>query len=245
MTSQHSDVCPICNGLGWVFVDFNTVKECECGLLEKERQNSKLKFANIPETYRSITLKDFRLNYYNRDNKNVARAIADAVKYWLSHLSEMEENGKGLYLWSKTKGSGKTMLATAIANELIDGRNKRVKFATSLDILGEIKASWDRESQSFESQLLKDLQDVPYLVIDDFGTERATDWAGEKFYQIINGRYVNKLITIFTSNQDLKRLKYDDRISNRIIERCYLLHFPEESVREVKAEIENIIPQRG
>ena len=80
-----------------------------------------------------------------------------------------------------------------------------------------------------------------FLVIDDFGTERTTDWAGEKFYQIVNKRYMNKKVTFYTSNFDLKTLKYDDRISSRIRERSFIVHFPEESVREVKAKQENTI----
>ena len=88
---------------------------------------------------------------------------------------------------------------------------------------------------------MNDLAKAEFLVIDDFGTERATDWAGEKFYQIVNKRYINKKVTFFTSNYDLEKLKYDDRITNRIKERSFIAHFPEESVREVIAKRENDI----
>ena len=162
---------------------------------------------------------------------------------YLDNLYTNIEEGKGLYLWSETKGSGKTMLAAALANELINEHKRYVKFATSLDILDEIKATYGRrnydENESAESKLLKDLVSAEFLIIDDFGTERATDWAGEKFYQIVNKRYINKKVTFFTSNYDLKTLNYDDRITNRIRERCYIIHFPEESVREYKARLDD------
>ncbi len=73
-------------------------------------------------------------------------------------------------------------------------------------------------------------------VIDDFGTENAKDWKNEKFYSIINGRYVEKKITIFTSNFSLDDLSYDDRIINRIKERVLQIPFPEESIRETLAK---------
>lgn len=69
------------------------------------------------------------------------------------------------------------------------------------------------------------------LIIDDFGTEQVAPWINDRFYQIINDRYVNKKVTIFTSNVKLEKLQYDDRITNRILESTYQIHFPEESIR--------------
>lgn len=244
--SEECGTCPKCNGSGWeLYRDENGyeyAKECECGLVEKKRQASKLKFAEIPETYRNVTLKDMRFSCYEKpESKNIFKAAAELVKWYLENLDQNIENGKGIYFWSETKGSGKTMLAAAIANELINKHKRYVKFATSLDILDEIRATYNRDSKDNESQLLKDLVSTDFLVIDDFGTERASEWAGEKFYQIVNKRYINKKVTIYTSNYDLKTLKYDDRITNRMRERNYLVHFPEESVRELKARKENRI----
>ena len=234
-----TNVCPLCNGTGWVFTDFNTVKECECGIRQREIQANRLRFASIPETYRNVTLKDMRYGCYGKqESKDVFKATAGLVKWYLENLEKNTEEGKGIYFWSETKGSGKTMLAAALANELINKHQQSVKFATSLDILDEIRATYDSKEES-ESKLLNDLVFTKYLVIDDFGTERASDWAGEKFYQIVNKRYINKKVTFFTSNYDLKTLKYDDRITSRIRERTYLVHFPEESVREFIARQEN------
>lgn len=244
-TMDCGTVCQKCKGTGWFFVDDNTVKECDCGLLERERMASKLQFASIPETYKNVSLKDLKTSLYNkRESKDVFKAIAHLVKWYLEHLDENIEKGKGLYFWSNTKGSGKTMTATALANELINNHRKYVKYATSLDILDEIRSTYgNRDSEENESKLLSDLAKAEFLVIDDFGTERATDWAGEKFYQIVNKRYINKKVTFFTSNYDLEKLKYDDRITNRIKERSFIAHFPEESVREVIAKRENDVSE--
>ena len=239
-TDCGTEVCPLCKGTGWMFVDDNTVKECECGLRQREIQKSKLRFAAIPETYKDVCLKDMSVKMYDSQaSKDIFKSIVKLVKWYLSDLYKNIDEGKGIYIWSETKGSGKTMLAAALANELINEYHRYVKFATSLDILDEIRATYRKDSEENESKLLKDLVTSEFLVIDDFGTERATDWAGEKFYQIVNKRYINKKVTFFTSNYDLRTLKYDDRITNRIRERSYIAHFPEESVREVKARQEN------
>lgn len=241
-TSGHECECPICHGTGWELLKNDEGLEeatpCRCGLREKEIQDSKLRFATIPETYKDVTFKDFTIRYYTKD-KTGGKAVIDAVKYWIDHMDAMTEAGKGLYFWSVTKGCGKTMMAAALANELIHKHQKYVKFATSLDILDEIKATYNKDSEENEKSLLDDLVKADYLIIDDFGTERASDWAGEKFYQIVNRRYIDKKVTFFTSNYDLKNLEYDDRISNRIRERSFTVHFPEESVRELKAMMDN------
>lgn len=142
----------------------------------------------------------------------------------------------GLYFYSNCKGSGKTRMATSIANELIYGYEMNVKFATSVQIMNEIKASWDKEQGMSEHQLLDDLSKAEVLIIDDFGMETVKDWIAERIYQIINQRYINKLITIFTSNLAVDELTYDDRITNRIKERCYMLAFPNESIRDYISE---------
>ena len=58
----------------------------------------------------------------------------------------------------------------------------------------------------------------------------------ERFYQIVNSRYIHKKITIYTSNSAPEDLLYDDRITNRIEENTYQLRFPSESVRKLLRE---------
>ena len=239
-TECGTNVCPKCKGSGWMYVDFeaNLMTECDCGLRQRQIQENKLRFAAIPKTYKDVRLKDITARFYVQENsKNIIKAASKDVKNYLDKLFEHIEEGRGLYFWSETKGSGKTMMAAALANELINEYHRYVKFATSLEILDEIRNTYNRNSEDTESKLLKDLVTSEFLIIDDFGTERATDWAGEKFYQIVNKRYVNKKVTIFTSNYNLTTLRYDDRITNRIRERCWIIHFPEESVREYKARL--------
>lgn len=198
--------------------------------------NGRLSFANIPDSFKDVRLNSFDCNTYTETrNQNKAAAAVKAVKYWLDNYDDMDERGIGLYLYSETKGSGKTRMAVSIANELIHEKHIQVKFATSLQILNEIKASWDSREYN-ESRLLDFLSITRVLIIDDFGTERAKDWIGERFYQIINSRYIDKKITIFTSNNRLDLLQYDDRITNRIKERVFQIPFPEESVRDIIAK---------
>jgi DNA replication protein DnaC len=236
-----SQTCPLCHD-GWILLEDENgslvARECDC---RKERvKNSRLKFANIPESFKDMELKTFRTDVYRlKKSKEDINIVVGIIKAYLNELDTQKAQGMGLYIFSSTKGSGKTRLAASISNELLKKYNMQVKFAVSTAIINEIKKTWDKKSEYTESKLLYDLGNTEVLVIDDFGTEDIKGWINERFYSIINDRYINKKITIFTSNYALSDLKYDDRITNRIKERTYQLPFPEESVREYIAEKNN------
>jgi DNA replication protein DnaC len=207
----------------------NNAIPCKC--YQERIKRNKIEFANIPLAFKDIRLNSFHVGYYN-DKKTITEVV-NLVKYYLENLDTMRDEGIGIYFYSEVKGSGKTRLAASIANELIYEYGINTRFVTSLDIISEIKATWGNETEfSSESQLMKYLTTVDVLVIDDFGTEQHKEWLDDKFYQIINKRYIDKLITIFTSNYELNQLQYDSRIINRIVERVYQVHFPEESLRD-------------
>lgn len=236
--------CDKCNDTGWIFFDdeqgYHMQKECPCGYLKHERLNRRLRFANIPEQFRGIRLDDFDCDRYTTPaHCKQAKIVLTACKLWLEKFEEMYKAGKGFYFCSSTKGSGKTMLAIALANELIYNKGIAVKFATSMQILNEIKNSWNQNSEYTENKLLDALATADVLIIDDFGTEQVRDWMSEKFYSIINSRYVDRKITIFTSNVKPADLKYDDRIINRLAEKCFIMPFPEESIRIQLASKDN------
>lgn len=231
--------CPYCNNTGWELYwdgDYEYAKECRCGIRQKQIMENKLAFANIPQLYADMQLADFRTDIYETaESRACAEEVVEAIHYWLDHYPEMQERGVGLYLYSKTKGSGKTRMAVSVANELLQ-KGEQVKFATSQQILSAIKASWSGDSECSEEVLLKDLLAVQVLVIDDFGAEiegrKESAWINDRFWRIIDGRYVSGKVTIFTSNDGLDDLNYDDRIPSRIRESTCRIAFPEENVRD-------------
>ena len=240
--TPHSQTdCPKCGGTGWIWSrnedGIPYCEECPCGIRKKIILQNQLQFAEMPEMYRDCTFANLRSNVYQSpDSKETFIQAAKAVKYWIENIGEMQKQGMGLYICSGVKGSGKTRLACSMANELMQKYQKSVKFTTSLGILEEIKSTWSSRDNATESKLIRDLTYADILIIDDFGADSGRDWINEKFYGIINGRYVDRKITIFTSNYRISQLPYDDRITNRILERSYEIPFPEESVREHIAE---------
>ena len=229
--------CPDCGGSGWIWSrDDNGIpycEECHCGIRKKIILQNQLQFAEMPDMYKECRFSNMKSSVYKLpESKEIFIQAAKAVKYWIENIQQMQKQGIGLYIYSNTKGSGKTRLVCSMANEMIEKHQKSVKFTTSLKILDEIKSTWGERGKNAENKLISDLTYADILIIDDFGAESGKDWINEKFYGIINGRYVDKKTTIFTSNYPISRLKYDDRITNRILERSLEIPFPEESVRE-------------
>ena len=62
-------------------------------------------------------------------------------------------------------------------------------------------------------------------------TNKISEWVNETMYYIINERYINKRVTILTSNCEIDELEYNERIKSRLKEMCGVIHFPEEDLR--------------
>lgn len=241
-SERHTDEetkysCPVCHDTGWEEYEkdgYTFCRECKCGIRRRQIEENRMRFANLPSNFSSLRLSSFDITAYNSPNcQNAARNAVKGINYYLNNFSVLKGQGKGLYIYSQTKGSGKTRMAVSLANELMD-KGIQVKFATSLQILAEIKKSWDKNSEyQSESELINQLSTTEVLIIDDFDVEQGEKaWISERFYQIINSRYMDKKVTIYTSNSGIENLGYDDRIVNRIKERSFVLPFPEESVRD-------------
>lgn len=229
--------CPKCHDTGKVYYEddngYRFEKKCDCGYTERKKIEDRLRFADIPDSFKNMTIENFRTDIYEKpESAKIIGTDKKVVDYWLEHFDEMKTKGQGFYFYSKTRGSGKTRMATSIANELISKKGVTVKFTTSLKMLDEIKVTWGRDNETSEHQLMDALSGTEVLIIDDFGIEGSKDWITERMYQIINNRYISNLITIFTSNMDPDNLQCDSRITDRIKEKTYALAFPEESIRE-------------
>lgn len=237
LQTETKTTCPICGGNGWILTneEKNIYKPCIC--LEKEQEANKLKFANIPVKYQGKKLADIKENMYqSKESLEQIKIVTAALKEYLERFKELQTLGKGLYLYSYAKGSGKTISACALSNELME-QGYQVKFADAPTILAEIKRTYEKDTDSeyTENKLLDALVTTEILVIDDFGTEKVTDWVNNKFYHIINQRYVSKKVTIYTSNVEISALEYDNRIKDRVLETSFIIPYPEESVREIIA----------
>lgn len=128
---------------------------------------------------------------------------------------------KSAYLYGKV-GSGKTLAAIqimikALKEAYVKGEYLTHCFIPVPEMFIQFKKCYDTKGS--ESDLIDAFSNYGILVLDDLGTDKTSEWAWNLLYVIINRRYENMLLTIFTSNLDLKSLAdklSDDRIPSRI-----------------------------
>ena len=120
-------------------------------------------------------------------------------------------------------GVGKTHLAVALLREdiVFKGRDAG-RFVRTVDLLKEIRDSFQEHSAASERAILDNYgRKVPFLVIDDLGTEKISDWVEQTLYDLIDRRYVEMLPTIITSNLSLDEIEahygnHGKRLASRI-----------------------------
>lgn len=200
------------------------------GMVSQDETEFRRARSMIPFQFIGAKGKDFNWDIYQRDVKKAK----SYVNNFILKFEQFQERGLGLYIYSATKGSGKTMLSCCILNEISDRYPVSVKFINSMDLLEMTKQEYKGE----KPEELKPLYTSKVLVIDDIGVQMSKDWINTVFYHLINTRYTKRLVTIYTSNTASDALKMDDRIIDRIESTTYLVELPEVPVRQMKQEKE-------
>lgn len=132
--------------------------------------------SRIPERYRyTIALKP--------ENGEDLEAFTTLDNYKNDVLSMVDE-GRGLYIWGKSTGNGKTSWACKIMSYFF----RKIAFNTGLEneglyiflptFLEDLRDNYDNKDPEFD-EILRMIKTCRLLIIDDIGAERVTDWVRE------------------------------------------------------------------
>jgi DNA replication protein DnaC len=97
-------------------------------------------------------------------------------------------------------GVGKTHLAVALINEMIEQKSVPCYFCDFRELIRRIQNTYSPDSPMTESEVLSPIFKKDILVLDELGAKRTTAWVEEMVFYIVNHRYNNKKLTVFTSN---------------------------------------------
>lgn len=183
--------------------------------------------AMVPFEYMDKKASDFDFDCYNCDTKE----LKDTVNKFIVNFENFRKKGYGVYIQSREKGTGKTMLACILLNEISIRYAVNVKFVTIYNYLEMTKKSYNGTPEK-----LQEINNAQVLVIDDLGANMRKEWIETVLFTLIDKRYINNLITIYTSNIPLNELDIDNRIVSRIQSRSFIASIPDVPVRKISAE---------
>ena len=234
--------CPICgkektwrkgNILGAV-IRVPIMCQCEVDLEEEikkqeeakaklDRINRILAMSNLGERFRDASFDSFQPT-------TGTEACWAYTKEYAENFEKQTESGICIY---GRAGNGKSHLAAAMVNRVIQ-RGFTAVFIEVPALFSRIKATYGAEGEGSEDKIMAALSKCDLLVLDDAGAEKPTDWVQEKFYQIINARYKNRLPVVITTNtKDMAGLEdiIGFRAYDRVLEMCVPLKNNGESYR--------------
>lgn len=168
--------------------------------------------------------------FYQQDNPALLVA-----KNYVRHFDQMRGHNVGLLFYGDV-GCGKTFLACAIANALIEHDLIYARYKNLGQLISDLgQHAFDEERK----KILQQMRDIPLLILDDVGIERDTSYTKEQVYTLINERYLGGHPTIFTTNLSLKTMENaaesmdDRRIYSRILEMGIPVQVTGEDVRSL------------
>lgn len=155
------------------------------------------KINEVSDRFRKASFSEF--DHYMRD---VART-------WLSR--------PGMLVISGDVGTGKTRFSYALTKAVIEKYGlPHVRWIKSKTLDDKIIAALNLDGDS--SYILESICDIPFLFLDDFGVDRATERAERDYYQIIDERWENRRPTVITTNLTHEEIAkhYGARIYSRL-----------------------------
>jgi DNA replication protein DnaC len=210
--------CPLCGGVGYLRTDlpiehpdFGKLRICTCrqGQIHQQTRERLFKLSHLDELSH-LTFDNFK----PRGHMGLPPQQANSLELAYNQAQQFSQSLSGWLLLQGNFGCGKTHLAAAIANFAVD-LGVPTLFITVPDLLDSLRFAYQSPEATFEERF-EEIRQADLLILDDFGTQNATQWAQEKLFQIINYRYINRLPLVVTTNLSIQDI--EDRIRSRLMD---------------------------
>lgn len=208
--------CPVCLGTGMEIVEGKGARPCSCR--RTDNLANPFEKVRVPRRYSGC-----HFNSYQPDNASQVQASRFAIKF----TNEFPAVDQGI-LFMGPVGVGKTHLAVSILKGLTE-RGFSCLFYEFGSLLKEIQDSYNTQTQTSELGVLLPVLNAEVLVLDELGASKATDWVRDTMAYIINKRYNDNRLTVFTTNyldarpndrEETLEERIGVRLRSRLFEMC-------------------------
>lgn len=216
LTNEFELKCTKCNSNRYFQIG-NFVRKCLCAcqhkkIIEQEEESAKQRHLQAFEKLKAASLLGEKYKKISFDTLDLDRPsdflnAVERCKTFCKKWDEVKKQGLGMYIYGDV-GTGKTLLTACIGNYLLEQMTP-VLFTNFFEIGKQIKNTYSGNGSEFE--FIDKLSNIDLLIIDDIGTEvmernGERTWIQDKIYDVVNARYINNKVTIFTSNESLSEL---------------------------------------
>lgn len=210
MDTPTAGECPDCGGTGWRIetrAGWEVAVPCPCRRdLGVERL---LVACRIPPRYRECTLESFEL--WDPGSPSLGQAKRRTREFVDSYPAV----SRGL-LFMGQAGIGKTHLAVAALKELVVEKGARGLYVNFMELVQELQLSFDGSGRN-RDEILRPVAAAELLVLDELGTGKLTPWVSDLMYLVVNSRYMEKRITLVTTNfSDFPKRQGEESLTDRI-----------------------------
>lgn len=205
---------------------------CDCmraAADERDRQSAEAQRSIRAAELRRLSLMSGTLSgctFVNADRNGENLRSMNICERYAEKFPKMLADNRGLLLFGSV-GTGKTFAAACIANALLE-KNYSVVMVSLVTLIDSA------------DDIIRRMDDIDLLILDDLGAERSTDYGFERIYAVADARYRSGKPVIYTSNLPLETFKHSEdircaRIYDRVLERCYPVEFRGVSRRKREA----------
>ena len=178
----------------------------------------RMSYAGVPQLHRWAKLEAMRETTEPRSVRLVERFVDHVMGLdesdppsggnpFADFLRSTPKSSKRGLLLTGPPGPGKTTLAVAAMREwcIRTGGQRTCRFLEFSALIEAIKAGFGDDAESVDLTGIAEGND--FVVLDDLGQVRSTEWVQSQYYSLINALYVAQPIVVITSNIPLERFE--------------------------------------